>query len=125
MCWFFEGDFLIVAAEYLSKGYILSDHILERAIEIDSESALSNHRCRYIIDDNGKKKIDQQGISKRFLSYFHNLNKSVGEHTLGPDQTVSGKLQTTVDKAVQQARTVDEEKGYLKAFHDVSFLISQ
>ena len=111
-------------AEYLAKGYILSDHILECAIEIDSKSALLKHHCRYIADDN-EKKIDKQGISKRFPSYFHNLNKPEGEHTLGPGQTVSGKLQTTVDQAVQQARTVDEEKGYLKAVHDVSFLISQ
>jgi len=85
-----------IAAEYLAKGYILSDHILERAIEMDNK----------------------QGISKQFLSYFHSLDHSVGEHTLGPDQTISGKLQSTVDKAVQQARTIDEEKGYLKTVHD-------
>ena len=65
-------------------------------------------------------KIGKQGISKRFLSYFHNLDKSVGERTLGPDQTISGKLQSTVGKAVQQARSVDEEKGYLKTVQDVS-----
>ena len=67
-------------------------------------------------------KLDKQGISSRFLSYFHNLDKSVGERTLGPDQTISGKLQSTVDKAVQQARTVDEEKGYIKAVQDVRFI---
>ena len=46
----------------------------------------------------------------------------MGERTLGPDQTISGKLQSTVGKAVQQAKTVDEEKGYLRAVQDVSFL---
>jgi hypothetical protein len=85
-----------IAAEYLAKGDILSDHILQRAIEMDNK----------------------QGISKQFLSYFHSLDKSVGKHTLGPDQTISGKLQSTVDKAVQQARTIDEEKGYSKTVHD-------
>lgn len=41
---------LTVAAEYLAKGYILSDHILERAIEMDSRLTFS---CRYrnIADD--------------------------------------------------------------------------
>jgi hypothetical protein len=54
MCWFSKRDFSIVGAEYLAKGYILSDHILERAIDIDSESVLSNHRCRYIANDDEK-----------------------------------------------------------------------
>ena len=70
-------------------------------------------------------KLDKQGISKRFLSYFHSLDKSVGERALGPDQTISGKLQSTVDKAVQQAKTAaDEEKGYLKALQDVRFFFT-
>ena len=64
-------------------------------------------------------KLEKQGISNRFLRYFHSLDKSVGERALGPDQTISGKLQSTVGKAVQQAKTVDEEKGYSKTFHDV------
>jgi len=43
--WVFLNDssfflFLAVAAEYLAKGYVLSDRILERAIEIDSESSV-------------------------------------------------------------------------------------
>jgi hypothetical protein len=66
-------------------------------------------------------KLDKQGISKRFLSYFQNLDKSVGERALGRNQTISGKLQSTVGKAVQHAKTADEEKGYLKTVHDVSF----
>jgi hypothetical protein len=66
-------------------------------------------------------KIDKQGISKQFLSYFQNLDKSVGERALGPDRTISGKVQSTVGRAVQQAKIVDEEKGYLKALQDVSF----
>jgi len=85
-----------IAAEYLAKGYILSEDILKRAIEIDNK----------------------QGISKRFLSYFQNLDKYMGERTLGPDQTISNKIQSTVGKAVQQARSADEEKGYFKMFQD-------
>ncbi|KAF8806089.1 hypothetical protein BYT27DRAFT_7257512 [Phlegmacium glaucopus] len=79
-----------IAAEYLAKGYVLSDQILQRAIEIDNK----------------------KGISKRFLMYFQSLDKSVGERTLGPDQTLSGKLQSTIDKATQQ------DKGYFKTAHD-------
>lgn len=46
-----------VAAEYLAKGYILSDQILQRAIELDQ----------------------QHGISGRFLSYIHGLDTTLGE----------------------------------------------
>ncbi|KIK03316.1 hypothetical protein K443DRAFT_676798 [Laccaria amethystina LaAM-08-1] len=85
-----------IAAEYLAKGYALSDHILQRAIDIDQK----------------------QGISKRFLSYFQSLDKSVGERALGPDQTILGKLQSTVASASEQARAVDEQKGYSKTAQD-------
>lgn len=46
----------IVAAEYLARGYTLSDSILQRAIEIDNE----------------------KGISSRFLSYIHSLDSTLG-----------------------------------------------
>ncbi|KAF8158240.1 hypothetical protein B0H34DRAFT_707982 [Crassisporium funariophilum] len=85
-----------IAAEYLAKGYTLSDHILERAIDMDNK----------------------QGISKRFLSYFNTLDKTVGERALGPDQTISAKVATTVDNATQQAKSIDEQKGYSKIAQD-------
>ena len=71
-------------------------------------------------------KLDKQGILKRFLGSFQNLDKSVGERALGPDQTILGKLQSTVGKAVQHAKSADEEnleKGYLKTVQDVSFFL--
>ncbi|TRM61157.1 hypothetical protein BD626DRAFT_571185 [Schizophyllum amplum] len=82
----------VLAAEYLAKGYTLSDQVLHRAIEIDQ----------------------QRGISKKFLSYLQNIDKTLGEKTLGPEQTISGKAQTTVQAATQQAKTVDEQKGISK-----------
>ncbi|KDR82635.1 hypothetical protein GALMADRAFT_238067 [Galerina marginata CBS 339.88] len=85
-----------IAAEYLAKGYTLSDNILQKAIEIDNK----------------------QGISKRFLNYFQSLDKAVGQRALGPDQTITAKLQTTVDSATQQARAMDEEKGLSKTAND-------
>ncbi|KAF8798852.1 hypothetical protein BYT27DRAFT_7202564 [Phlegmacium glaucopus] len=85
-----------IAAEYLAKGYTLSDHILARAIEIDNT----------------------QGISKRFLNYFQSLDKTVGQRALGPDQTITGKVQTTMDAAAQHARAVDDHGGYSKVAHE-------
>ena len=64
---------------------------------------------------------EKQGISKRFLNYFQSLDKSVGARALGPEQTISGKLQSAVASASQQARAVDEQKGYCKTAQDVSF----
>ncbi|KAJ7175389.1 hypothetical protein C8R46DRAFT_1078678 [Mycena filopes] len=85
-----------IAAEYLAKGYTLSDGILQRAIEIDSK----------------------QGISKRFISYLTTVDKTIGEKALGPEKTVSGKVAETVTGAAQQARAIDEQKGYTKSASD-------
>jgi RNA recognition motif-containing protein len=74
-----------IAAEYLAKGYQLSDSILQRAIEIDQK----------------------QGISTRFLEYIKALDQGVGSRTLGPDRTVSGKFQETITR-------IDEQRGIRK-----------
>ncbi|KAH6914088.1 hypothetical protein BKA70DRAFT_1260400 [Coprinopsis sp. MPI-PUGE-AT-0042] len=81
-----------IAAEYLAKGYTLSDQILARAIELDQ----------------------QKGISAKFLNYVQQIDKTVGEKALGPDQTVSGKVQGVVKDAHHQA----EQKGYIQQFYD-------
>jgi len=85
-----------IAAEYLARGYTLSDGILQRAIEIDNK----------------------QGISKRFLNYFKQFDTTVGARALGPDQTLSGKVQATFSNAATQAKTMDAQKGYSKTAHD-------
>ncbi|KAH7885131.1 hypothetical protein F5I97DRAFT_1928555 [Phlebopus sp. FC_14] len=85
-----------IAAEYLAKGYKLSDHILQRAIELDNK----------------------QGISKNFISYMHELDTTVGKKALGPDQTISGKVQSTFKEAHSRAKSVDEQKGYSKVAHE-------
>ncbi|KIY47696.1 hypothetical protein FISHEDRAFT_74366 [Fistulina hepatica ATCC 64428] len=81
-----------IAAEYVAKGYILSDQILQRAIELDK----------------------QKGISTRFLNYLQTLDKNIGAKAIGPDQTVSSKLQEQFQAAKVQARTVDEQQGLSK-----------
>ncbi|KAH9971981.1 hypothetical protein BGW80DRAFT_409655 [Lactifluus volemus] len=85
-----------IAAEYLAKGYRLSDTILSRAIQLDSE----------------------KGISNRFLNYFQSLDTSMGAKALGPDQTISGKVTSTIQTATQHAKAVDEQKGYSKVAED-------
>ncbi|KAH8077250.1 hypothetical protein BXZ70DRAFT_1073973 [Cristinia sonorae] len=81
-----------IAAEYLAKGYVLSDQILERAISLDNE----------------------KGISKKFLSYIQSLDTTLGEKTLGKDQTISAKVQETLNQATAQAKGIDEQKGISK-----------
>jgi len=85
-----------IAAEYLAKGYILSEPILKRAIEIDNE----------------------RGISKRFLGYINHLDQTIGARALGPGKTVSGHVQSTLENATQQARAVDEQRGISKKAND-------
>jgi len=85
-----------IAAEYIAKGYKLSDSILQQAIDMDKK----------------------HGISQRFLQYFQSVDKTIGERALGPQQTVSAKVQATVEQATQQARAVDQQKGYSKIATD-------
>ncbi|CAE6533839.1 unnamed protein product [Rhizoctonia solani] len=112
-----------IAAEYLAKGYTLSDNILQKAIDIDKN----------------------QGISQRFLNYLRSLDKTLGEKLFGHKEpanaageqekekgvagetseagaaagvarhpTVSGKAQETVAGIRERAMAMDEQKGYSK-----------
>ncbi|CEL62686.1 Protein vip1 OS=Schizosaccharomyces pombe (strain 972 / ATCC 24843) GN=vip1 PE=1 SV=1 [Rhizoctonia solani AG-1 IB] len=111
-----------IAAEYLAKGYTLSDGILQKAIDMDK----------------------RQGISKRFLGYLHSLDQTIGEKLFGHKETtageqqdkekgtagetsdtgaaagiarhptVSGKAQETVAGIRDRAVAIDEQKGYSK-----------
>ncbi|KAJ7242876.1 hypothetical protein B0H12DRAFT_1131772 [Mycena haematopus] len=85
-----------IAAEYLARGYTLSDHILNKAIEIDSKN----------------------GISKRFLSYLTHLDSTLGAKTLGPEKTLSGKAMETVNVVAGQARSIDEQRGISRTATD-------
>lgn len=90
-----------IAAEYLARGYTLGDHVLQRAIELDS----------------------QRGISKRFLSYIQSLDTTLGEKALGPQKTISGKVQETLVQAQEQARTIDQQKGISSKATDVRLIL--
>ncbi|CCM06912.1 uncharacterized protein FIBRA_09224 [Fibroporia radiculosa] len=85
-----------IAAEYLARGYVLSDHVLQHAIELDKK----------------------HGISSRFLNYMQSLDTTLGEKALGPQKTLSSKVQETLATATQQARTIDAQKGYSKQATD-------
>jgi hypothetical protein len=67
---------------------------------------------------------DKQGISHRFQTWIKSLDISLGSKVLGPDKTISGKAQETINSATQQARTVDEQKGISKTAHDVNIFPS-
>jgi len=85
-----------IAAEYLAAGYALGDDIVSRLIDVDAK----------------------QGISKRFLGYMQHLDTTVGARALGPEQTLSGKLHATVQSATEQARAIDQQKGFSKLAND-------
>ena len=44
---------------------------------------------------------------------------NAGAKALGPEKTISGKLQETLTSATQQARAVDEQRGISKTATDV------
>jgi hypothetical protein len=67
---------------------------------------------------------DKRGISKRFLGYFQSLDSTLGQKALGPDQTISGKVQSSLSGGITQARAFDEQKGVTKKVGDVSTFLS-
>ena len=86
-----------IAAEYLARGYTLSDSILQRAIELDT----------------------QKGISTRFLSYIQGLDTTLGQKALGPDQKISTMMGTKLAQAQEQARSIDQQRGISTKAGDV------
>ena len=48
---------------------------------------------------------------------------NAGAKALGPEKTISGKLQETLTSATQQARAVDEQRGISKTATDVRFFV--
>jgi hypothetical protein len=52
------------------------------------------------------------------------MDSTIGQRALGPQQTVSAKVQATVEQATQQAKAIDQQKGYTKLASDVRFSLS-
>ena len=50
------------------------------------------------------------------------LDKSIGQKTLGPDQTISGKIQSTFKEAHMRVKSIDEQKGHSKVAREVYHL---
>jgi len=67
--------------------------------------------------------IEKQGISQRFLGYFHSIDSTLGQKALGPDQTISGKVQSSVSDGISSAKSFNEQKGVTKKVGDVSALL--
>lgn len=61
---------------------------------------------------------DKQGISSRFLNFFNNLDKSVGNRVVGQDKTVSGKVNEGAAAVVAKTREVDQNRGVSTKFSE-------
>ena len=68
-------------------------------------------------------RTEKQGISKRFLEYFRSIDSTLGQRAIGPDQTISGKFQSSVNDGIHHARTFDEQQGVTKKVGGVSALL--
>lgn len=53
------------------------------------------------------------------MSYFQSLDSSLGSRVVGPEKTISGKVQDTLTGAQAKAKEVDEQKGFSKTATDV------
>lgn len=95
-----------IVAEILAKGYVLSEQILHKAIEIDQKQArgFSDNQVIGLI-------IPIQGISTRFINYIRGLDSTVGAQIGGPDTTVSSKAKEVIAEGQARAHTIDEQHG--------------
>ncbi|GFZ46040.1 hypothetical protein JCM24511_04286 [Saitozyma sp. JCM 24511] len=85
-----------IVAEYLAHGYVMGDHIVQRAIELDQK----------------------QGISSRFVTFINSIDKSVGQRVVGENQTVSGKLNEQAQILAAKTKEVDQNRGVSARLHD-------
>ncbi|WVQ85455.1 hypothetical protein IAT38_007620 [Cryptococcus sp. DSM 104549] len=85
-----------IVAEYLAHGYVLGDHIVQKAIDVDHK----------------------QGISSRFLNFFNSLDSTVGGKVVGENKTVTGKLQEHAAALGAKTREVDQNRGISSKFND-------
>lgn len=67
---------------------------------------------------NTADRTEKQGISTRFLDFFHSLDKSVGAKVVGEDKTVSEKINEHAAAVVGKAREVDQNRGVSAKFSD-------
>jgi hypothetical protein len=78
-----------VAAEYLAKGYVLSDHILQRAIDLDTKN----------------------GISSKFLTWWHSFDHTAGSKISKDGVPLSSVVQGHVNTATEKAKSIDQQQG--------------
>jgi hypothetical protein len=82
-----------VVAEYLAKGYVLSDQILQRAIDLDN----------------------QHGISSTFLSYWNSFDSAAGSKVNAEGKPLShvvqGHVATATTTATEKAKALDTQTG--------------
>ena len=54
---------------------------------------------------------------------LNHVKSRAGEKVLGPEKTLSGKAQETLQSATQQAKAVDEQRGISRTATDVSVFV--
>jgi hypothetical protein len=119
-----------IAAEYLAKGYVLSDQIVQRAIQLDQEKGISKKFREYIevlyanmtsLDKQlGEKLGGPEPASARLSANIASLDKQLGERLGGGPEAepASAKISASVGAAYTGARerasSIDEERGISK-----------
>jgi len=83
-----------IVAEYLAHGYVMGDHVIEKAIDFDQK----------------------QGISSRFLNFFNSLDQKAGAKLVGEDKTVSGKVTEQAQAVLAKTKEVDQNRGVSSTF---------
>lgn len=106
-------------AEILAKGYSLSDHVVNRAIEYDKQQVQRLSVAPGHLSDEYRT---LQGVSTRFLNYIKGLDTAVGEKIGGPDTTVSGKAREALAQSHARAKSIDEQHQITSQAKDVSTL---
>ena len=91
-----------IVAEYLAHGYVLSDHVIQQAIDLDREWTDPRPLA---------ERAEKHGISKNFLDFFNSIDHKAGHHLIGENQTVSGRLNESAAAATAKAREIDQNRG--------------
>lgn len=85
-----------IVAEYLAHGYVMGDHIVQRAIDFDQK----------------------QGISSNVINFFNSIDHNVGKRVVGENQTVSGKIGEQASQVIAKTKEVDQNRGVSSTFKD-------
>lgn len=61
---------------------------------------------------------EKHGISSRFLTFFNDMDHSVGHRVVGENQTVSGKVAEQAQNIANKTKEVDQNRGVSASFQN-------